>query len=87
MAGPESLSIRTKVSEGGRIVIPADFRKALGLDVGDEVVVRLERDAINITTVAAAIHHAQEKVRQYVPEDHSLTEDLIAERRQEASRE
>lgn len=87
MAEPESLSIRTKVSEGGRIVIPAEFRKVLGLEVGDEVIVRLAGGEIKVTGVAAAVQCVQEKVRRYVPEGRSLSEELIAERRQESSHE
>jgi AbrB family looped-hinge helix DNA binding protein len=32
--------IRIRVNENGRVVIPSSFRKALGINVGDEVVLR-----------------------------------------------
>jgi hypothetical protein len=38
-------------------------------------------------SVQAAIKRAQQLVRQYVPEHHSLSEELIQERRQESERE
>jgi AbrB family looped-hinge helix DNA binding protein len=37
---------RTRLNENGRLVIPASFRKALGINSGDEVVLRLEDDEV-----------------------------------------
>ena len=79
--------VRARLSEGGRIVIPAEFREALGLAVGDEVRLRLDDGEIRIFTLDHAIRRAQELVRRYVPEGVSLVDELIAERRAEAARE
>ncbi len=79
--------IRTKLAEGGRIVIPAEYRKALGLHVGDEVILRLEEGEVRLLTPRQAIRRAQAVVRRYVGERRSLVEELIAERRAEAERE
>lgn len=75
--------IRTKVAEGGRIVIPAEYRQALDLHVGDEVILRLEEGALRIFTSSQAIKYAQELLRPYLPRDRSLSDELIAERRRE----
>jgi len=77
----------TRVSEGGRVVIPADYRKALGLNPGDEVVLLLEEGGIRILTPREAARRAQAAVRSYIPVGRSLADELIAERRQEARRE
>ena len=79
--------IRTKIAEGGRIVIPAEFRRALGLDVGDEVILDLGEGQLTVLTPRQAVKHAQELVRRYVPEGHQLVDELIAERRAEAAHE
>lgn len=34
--------VETRVSEGGRIVIPKDMREMFGLEVGEEVVIEVE---------------------------------------------
>ncbi len=78
---------RTKVAEGGRIVIPAEFRRALGLDVGDEVILDLEEGQLTVLTPQQAVKRAQELVRRYVPEGRRLVDELIEERRAEADHE
>jgi AbrB family looped-hinge helix DNA binding protein len=77
--------MKTKICQGGRLVIPAAFRKALGLKPGDEVLLILEEGEIRLISKHQAIARAQTLVRRYVPEDRSLSEELIRERREEAS--
>ena len=78
---------RTRVNENGRLVIPASFRKALGINPGDEVVLRLEDDELRITTLKHRIARAQRLVRKYVKPGVSLVDELIAERREAARKE
>ena len=80
-------SSRTKLTEGGRVVIPAEFRRALGLQVGDELIVRLEKGEVRLLTLDEAIARAQEAVRRYVPAGTPLVDALLAERRDEAARD
>ena len=75
--------IRTKIAEGGRVVIPAEYRQALGLNIGDEVIIRLEEGALRIFTPDQAIAYAQELLRPYLPQGRSLSDELIRERRLE----
>ena len=75
--------IRTKLAEGGRIVIPAEYRQALNLHVGDEIILSLEEGALRIYTPSQAIKHAQGLLRPYLPRDRSLSDELIVERRKE----
>ena len=77
----------TKVDRHGRIVIPAEYRRALGLREGDPVMVQLDDGELRILTRAQAIRRAQEIVAKYVPPGRSLVDELIAERRAEAARE
>ncbi len=79
--------VRVKVSQGGRVVIPAEFRRALGLEIGDDVLLRLEEGQLRLITRRQAIKEAQELVRHYIPEGRSLVDELIAERRNDAIRE
>jgi AbrB family looped-hinge helix DNA binding protein len=78
---------RTRVNQNGRVVIPASFRKALGINVGDEVVVRIEDDELRISTLKRRVERAQRLVRSHVKPGTSLADELIAERREAAKRE
>lgn len=78
---------RTRVNENGRVVIPASYRKALGIKAGDEVILRMEDDELRITTMKRRIERAQRRIRQYVKPGVSLADELIAERREAAKRE
>lgn len=76
-----------RLTEGGRIVIPAEYRRALGLNVGDEVVLQLEDGELRIFTRQRAIERAQTIVRQYDPDGASAADELVRERHAEAERE
>jgi AbrB family looped-hinge helix DNA binding protein len=76
-----------RVNENGRVVIPASFRKALGIKPGDTVVLRIENDELRITTLRQRVAWAQKMVREHIPRSVSLADELIAERRKAAKRE
>jgi AbrB family looped-hinge helix DNA binding protein len=78
---------RLRINENGRVVIPASFRKALGINPGDQVILRLDDDELRITTMKHRIARAQRTVRKYVKPGVSLVDELIAERREAAKRE
>ncbi|MGA8429478.1 MAG: AbrB/MazE/SpoVT family DNA-binding domain-containing protein [Candidatus Sulfotelmatobacter sp.] len=77
----------TRINENGRLVIPASFRRALGIVSGDTVVLRLDKGELKITTLRQRLRRAQEIVRKHVPRSISLVDELIAERREAARRE
>jgi antitoxin PrlF len=77
----------TTIQDHGRVVIPADVRHALGLARGDEVVLRVENDAVVITGVPDAVKRFQAAVRSHVPAGVSLADELIADRRATAADE
>lgn len=79
--------VSTKVTEGGRIVIPSDLRKQLGIEIGESVNLTIENGALTVMTRKQALRRAQAMVRKYVPEGFPLADELIADRREEAANE
>ncbi len=79
--------IKTKLGQSGRIVIPTEYRRRLGLKSGDEIIMRMDDWGLHLYTPAQAVARAQALVRRYVPEGRSLSDELISERREKTSRE
>lgn len=75
------------MDKSGRIVVPAKLRNSLGIEPGDEIVLRLENGEIRLIPLQQAVKMAQETVRRYVPAGTSLVDALIQARREEAARE
>jgi AbrB family looped-hinge helix DNA binding protein len=75
------------VSENGRVVIPASFRKRLGIRAGDEAVLEIQDDELRIRTMNRNIARAQRLVRKHVKAGTSLVDELNAERREAARNE
>jgi AbrB family looped-hinge helix DNA binding protein len=78
---------RIRINENGRVVIPASFRRALGIRSGDTVVLRIENQELRLTTLRQRLAKAQQLVRKHVAPTTSLADELIAERREAARRE
>ena len=79
--------VRAKIGFGGRVVLPAKFRSALGVEPGDEVVLVLDENEVRVLTPSEAVRRAQALVRKYVRPGVSLSRELLKERKAEATRE
>ena len=75
--------ISMKMSDGGRVVIPAEIRQSMGLKEGDTVLWELRGGEAVLTTRLAQMREAQAMVRQCLPAGVSLVDELIADRRAE----
>jgi AbrB family looped-hinge helix DNA binding protein len=82
-----NMVFRTQLKKGGRLVIPARLRKALQIEAGDEVVLRLEKGSLRLIPLHQVVSLVQEAVHKYIPEGVSLVDELIQARRAEAKRE
>lgn len=86
-AMPATDTERARLDPAGRIVLPARFRKSLGLKPGDPVTVTLESGTLRIRTAKAALEKAQALMRSRNPRRRSAVTELIAERRKAATAE
>ena len=72
------------VGAKGRVVLPASIRHALGLEEGAELLARVERGGILLEPRGAALRRLRSFFRS-VPDDTSLVDEVLAERRREAA--
>ena len=81
------VGIQARINQNGRIVIPAVIRKAMGLKLGDNVVMSLEDGILRIGPHRASARRIQENSRHVIPADQVLSDEPTAERPDEARRE
>lgn len=79
--------IKVKLGLDGRLLIPAAYRRALRLRVGDTVMLREREGKLELTSVAQKRNRARRLIAEYIPQDVSLADSLIDDRRGEAERE
>ena len=79
--------VRTKVTQGGRIVIPAEMRRQLGIEIGEDVNLSLENGSVNISTSKYALLRLQKLAQTVAKHNVSVVDELIADRRREAENE
>jgi AbrB family looped-hinge helix DNA binding protein len=75
---------RGRVSESGRLSLPAEFRKAVGLERGGAVVIELDEGEIRIRTVREAVRRVQALARELFADKPEVSvENFLAERRKD----
>ena len=77
----------TTIGKSGRLVIPVQFRRALGLKEGEGVMISLKDGHIEISLVDESIKKAQKKVKKYLRSDSDLVEMLFNDRKEEIANE
>ncbi len=75
-----------RVGPQGRIVIPAAVREELGLGVGDELATRVEDGRLVLERREDVARRLRERFASVAP-GRSLSEELMAERREDARAE
>lgn len=80
-------SYKAIINENGRILIPAAVRQAMHLHAGDEVTLILNDANLQIKTRKQVMECARQALKMNVPAGISLVDELIKERREDASRE
>lgn len=78
---------RLKVEAGGRVVLPAAFRQALGVEEGATLLAWVDRGELHLIAPSRAVQRAQEIAEQALAGAVGLADELLAERREEAKRD
>lgn len=78
---------RTTVDSGGRVVLPVEYRRALGVEPGDEVVLVLKEGVVRVMTSAEALRRAQSLLAPHLASGPDLVDELLEARKRETKRE
>ncbi len=74
---------RIKIGEGGRVIIPAPYRKAMGVHAGDELIIRMHEGEIRLFGQSEALKRLRAAVKRTEQIDNPV-EDFLAFRRQDS---
>lgn len=86
--GPGNVeSQNLRIADDGRVVIPAEMRRAMLVDETGTITARVVDGELRALTPKAALRSLQRMVREASPGGVSMADELIAERRAEARRE
>ena len=81
-------TVTSRLEPSGRLLIPVDWRRRLNLHPGGDILLGLEDDQIVILgSRESVVRKVQERMKTYEDPDRLWTEELSAERREEAERE
>ncbi len=82
-----ALIVQGKVVEGGRLIVPAAFRKEMGIAKGDTVIMEMHGDELRVRPAKSALKRLREKLRASAQTGVSMVDELIAERRRDSADE
>ena len=85
--GPDHGPRRVRLDAAGRIVVPAGFRKSLGIDAGQELLMSMDDGFVRLQTIDAALERVRAIARRRRRSGASVVDEFIAERRTEAAGE
>ncbi len=74
---------RIKVGEGGRLVIPAIYRKQLGVVVGDSLCCSLKDGELRLFTQKQALRNIRAFLKENIKGE-NITDDFIAFRKKDS---
>lgn len=74
---------RIKIGEGGRVIIPALYRRAMGIHPGDDLVVRLQDGELRLFRQAEALKRIRAAVKRG-KHKHGGVDDFLALRRKDS---
>jgi AbrB family looped-hinge helix DNA binding protein len=80
-------NVMSRINDNGRIVIPGEIRRRMGLQPGDWVVMSLEGEVLRVESHRAKVRKIQDEFRRFAKPNLQASGELVTERNQEARRE
>jgi bifunctional DNA-binding transcriptional regulator/antitoxin component of YhaV-PrlF toxin-antitoxin module len=84
---PPAVQQVIELGAGGRLVIPAPMREALGMKIGDRLTVRLDGRQLRIYTFEEGLRQARHIIGKYLPPGVDPVEDFLQWKREQAALE
>ena len=81
------LHAKARLSPNGRVLIPAAIRKEMGFEPGESLFMDVEDGVLRIESFRARIRRIQREFAKYIKPGALASDELIADRREEARRE
>jgi AbrB family looped-hinge helix DNA binding protein len=78
---------KVTLGANGSVIIPAAIRAEMGFAPGDMLAMDVEDGVLRVESFNARLARIQDELAQLVGPDRMLSDELIAERREEAHRE
>lgn len=78
--------LKTRLDRNGRIVIPAEVRRCLGVEPGDEVVLDVGPHEVRLSSHQAALAALKHAVREGISQPYSVQQ-FLKDRRRTAKQE
>lgn len=72
--------IRCRVIGGGRIALPAEIRRTMGLSEGDTVYCEMDGEELRVRSARTALRRIQDRLRPYGTDAQLSSDELGAER-------
>ena len=82
-----NITMSARVSESGRLSIPVDMRRAMGLEKGGDVQLKLDDDGLHLETAQQFVKRIQKMARETGWHEKTSVDDFLEWRREEAKRE
>jgi AbrB family looped-hinge helix DNA binding protein len=79
--------VKVKVSETGRLSLPVEVRRQLGIEKGGTLLLETVDGEIHLTTLRERVRRIQARARELLADRPLSSDDLIRWRREEAARE
>ncbi len=74
----------TKMGEGGRLVIPSAYRKALDLHPGDELIIRIENGELRLFRQSQALQRIRAAVKKRINKKVNPVDEFLTERKRDS---
>jgi AbrB family looped-hinge helix DNA binding protein len=77
-------SARARVDKQGRLLIPADMRRELGMEPGVAVTLMVDDGTLSVITLDEAIKRFQETMRKYTKGRPGILDEFLRDRRSDS---